>query len=83
VSAFHPIEDKSLGENKLTTERVSEQAEGGNARSYVSPSIQGLIKVLAVPANIHLVRVEATAEYLAHWGSADMYGQGNGDGPEV
>jgi hypothetical protein len=62
---------------------VSEQAEGGNARPYVSPSIRGLIKVLAVPANVHLVRVEATVEYPAHWGSPDMYGQGNGDGPEV
>lgn len=36
-----------------------------------------------VPANVHLVHVEATAEYPAHWVSADTYGQGNGDGPEV
>ncbi|KAJ7827223.1 hypothetical protein B0H14DRAFT_2595374 [Mycena olivaceomarginata] len=36
-----------------------------------------------VPANVHLVHVEATAEYQAHWIAADMYGQGNGDGPEV
>ncbi|KAJ7752727.1 hypothetical protein B0H14DRAFT_2635718 [Mycena olivaceomarginata] len=60
---------------------MSEQAEGGNARPYVSPSIRGLIKVLAVLANVHLVPVEATVEYPAHWGSPDMYGQEMGTDP--
>ncbi|KAJ6570437.1 hypothetical protein DFH09DRAFT_1313045 [Mycena vulgaris] len=36
-----------------------------------------------LPANVHLVHVEATDDYPAHWVSADTYGQGNGDGPEV
>ncbi|KAF8207843.1 hypothetical protein K438DRAFT_1962109 [Mycena galopus ATCC 62051] len=36
-----------------------------------------------LPANVHLVHVEATDDYPAHWISADTYGQGNGDRPEV
>ncbi|KAJ6595417.1 hypothetical protein B0H10DRAFT_2442049 [Mycena sp. CBHHK59/15] len=35
-----------------------------------------------LPANVHLVHVEATDDHPAHWVSADTYGQGNGDGPE-
>ncbi|KAJ7442777.1 hypothetical protein FB451DRAFT_1296880 [Mycena latifolia] len=35
------------------------------------------------PANVNFVQVEATADYPAHWVAAEVFEQGNGDGPEV